>query len=324
MSIQSEELQFYRSAAVSDASTNGGRMGSAEVADSVKNNIFPDPSQSERESGLTRYRKIYVKVENADELSLANAMIHLTQPSSGEDRVALIEGTQRDTQSELSDPREYGCGYLQADVTAGDSSFTVTLETADDLIQSGDTVWIGDDANEEYFSDVTVERSDTDVTVTLAEDDQLANGYAAGAGCAAAVFAPGDLEPSSSDWSAASDAGTYDTDSSPLELSNLGTVEDDWTISFTSSSAFSVSGTYTGDLASGTIEAEYAPGNADAGEPYFTLPAAGWGGTWTSGDSITFSTHPAALPFWLKQVVPAGAAADGAVTFGLRIAGESA
>ncbi len=314
MSIQAEELQFYRSATVSDGSLNGGRMGSASIADSVKNNIFPDPTQSERESGLTRYRKVFVAVENADDLSLNNAYVHLT----------LLEGTQRDTQGELSNPREYGCGTLKTAVAAGAASFTLVLETAADLIQSGDTVWIGDDSNEEYFSDVTVERTDTDVTVTLAADDQLANDYAADESSAAAVFAPGDLEPVLSDWTVSSDAGTYDDENSPLELSNLGTVEDDWTITFTGSSAFDVAGTYTGDLASGSIGSDYAPGNADAGEPYFTLPMAGWSGSWASGDTITFSTQPAAAAFWLKQVVPAGAAANGAVTFGLRIAGESA
>ena len=223
MSIQAEELQFYRSATVSDGSLNGGRMGSASIADSVKNNIFPDPTQSERESGLTRYRKVFVAVENADDLSLNNAYVHLTQQSSGEDRVTLLEGTQRDTQGELSNPREYGCGTLKTAVAAGAASFTLVLETAADLIQSGDTVWIGDDSNEEYFSDVTVERTDTDVTVTLAADDQLANDYAADESSAAAVFAPGDLEPVLSDWTVSSDAGTYDDENSPLELSNLGT-----------------------------------------------------------------------------------------------------
>ena len=324
MSIQTGELLFYRSATVSDAGANGGRLGSAEVADSMKNNIFPDPTQSERENGVTRYRKVFVKVANADDLVLGNAMIHLTQQSSGEDLVTLIEGTQRDTQAGLSDPREYGCGSLKTDVAAGDTFFVVVLESAADLIRSGDTVWIGDDVNEEYFADVTVERTDTDVTVTLAADDQLANAYAADDAGAAAVFVFGDLEPASSDWSVTSDAGTFDTDSSPLEVNNLGTVEDDWTITFESSDAFSVSGVYTGDLASGSIEADYEPGNTDAGTPYFSLPMAGWGGTWASGDVLSFSTHPASLPFWLKQVVPAGAAASGAVTFALRIAGESA
>ncbi len=324
MSIQAEELQFYRSATVSDGSLNGGRMGSATIADAVKNNIFPDPTQSERESGLTRYRKVFVAVENADDLCLGNGCVHLTQQSSGEDRVTLIEGTQRDTQAELSDPREYGCGTLKTAAAAGDGSFTVELETAADLIQSGDTVWIGDGSNEEYFYDVTVERTDSEVTVTLAIDDQLANDYAADDACAAAVFVPGDLEPGSSDWSASSDSGTYDTENSPLELNNLGCVEDDWTLTFTSSSAFDVSGAYTGKLASGSISADYAPSNADAGEAYFTLPMAGWGGSWVSGDVVTFSTYPAAAAFWLKQVVPAGAAANGAVTFGLRLAGESA
>lgn len=323
MSILAAELQFYRSVTVADGGANGGRLGSARIADSVKNNIFPDPTQDERENGLTRYRKVFVKVENADDLALGNARVHLTRQTNGEDRVTLLEGTQRDTQAELSG-RHYGCGVLKADAAAGAASFTVVLETAADLIRSGDTVWIGDGGNEEYFSDVTVARSDTDATVTLAPGDQLANAYAAGVASAASVLDVGDLEPAVGDWTATSAAGTYDLENSPPGLGNLGTEEDDWTVTFTSSSAFSVAGAFAGSLASGSIGADYAPNNSAVGEPYFTLPMAGWGGTWQSGDTVTFSTHPAAAALWLQQVVPAGAAANGAVTFALRIAGESA
>lgn len=324
MSIQTAELRFYRSTTVTDGDLNGGRMGSAQIADSVKNNIFPDPTQNEREAGLTRYRKVFVNVENADNLALSNARLHLTRQTNGEDRVTLLPGTQRDIQAELSGPREYGCGALKADAPAGASSFTVELETAGDLIRNGDTVWIGDGSNEEYFSGVTASRADTEITVTLADGDQLANAYAAANASAAAVFSPGDLAAVGDGWTIDSAAGTYDAAGSPLQLGNLGTVEDDWTLTFTDSTAFTVSGAYTGDLASGHIGADYAPGNAAMDAAYFTLPMAGWSGSWQSGDTMSFSTHPAAAAIWLKQVVPAGTAANGAVSFGIRITGESA
>jgi hypothetical protein len=38
----------------------------------------------------------------------------------------------------------------------------------------------------------------------------------------------------------------------------------------------------------------------------FTLRAAGWGGTWAAGNTITFHLHPSAQGIWLKEVVPAG------------------
>jgi len=42
-------------------------------------------------------------------------------------------------------------------------------------------------------------------------------------------------------------------------------------------------------------------------KPYFTIPAAAWGGTWANGETVTFITHPASIPIWEKRVIPAGA-----------------
>jgi hypothetical protein len=38
------------------------------------------------------------------------------------------------------------------------------------------------------------------------------------------------------------------------------------------------------------------------------MQSAGFGGTFLAGDLITFTTHPAAVPIWLRRDVPAGAA----------------
>ena len=73
-------------------------------------------------------------------------------------------------------------------------------------------------------------------------------------------------------------------------------------------SDFAVAGDTLGSVGSGNIASNFAPTNPDFGAPYFTLPSAIWGGAWASGETFTFQTHPAALPLWLKRVVPAGAA----------------
>jgi hypothetical protein len=329
MSIQSSEILFYKSEMVTDTGANGGRMGpraTALIATGVKNNLFPDPSQAERASGKTRLRKVFCAVENAENLALTNAAAHLTRTTGADDFVTLFLAGQRETQAEIGAPREYGAAVLAAPVTAGDTSMQVTLEDADlDVFQDGDSIWIGDGSNEEYFHDVTISGSAPDLTVTLAAGDQFANSFAtSGAFVASLLPHPDtDLESGASDWIESSSAGTYDEGSHPLELENIGSVEDDWTLTFTTASAFVVEGVYSGALASGAIGADYAPANPEGGA-FFTLRASGWAGTWAPGDTITFGTHPAAWPVWLKQVVPEGAASASSAGTGLRLRGESA
>lgn len=329
MSIQASEILFYKSAMVTDTGANGGRMGAratARIASGVKNNLFPDPSQAERASGKTRLRKVFCAVENAEDLALTNAAAHLTRTTGADDFVTLFHAGQRETQAGIGTPREYGAAALAAPVNAGDSSMQITVEDADlDVFRSGDAVWIGDGSNEEYFQDVTVSGSAPDLTVTLAAGDQLANAYAQGQAFVASLLPhpDTDLQAGASHWTESSSAGTYDEGAHPLELRNIGCVEDDWTLTFTTASAFVVEGVYSGALASGSIGADYAPANPEGGV-YFTLRASGWAGTWAPGDTITFSTHPAAWPVWLKQVVPAGAASASSAGTGLRLRGESA
>lgn len=329
MSIQSSEILFYKSEMVTDTGANGGRMGpraTARIATGVKNNLFPDPSQAERAGGKTRLRKVFCAIENAENLALTNAAAHLTRTTGADDFVTLFAGGRRETQAGINTPREYGAAVLAAAVNAGDNSMQISLEDADlDVFQSGDSLWIGDGSNEEYFHDVTISGSAPNLTVTLASGDQLANAYAQGQTFVAGLLPhpDTDLESGVSDWTENGGAGTYDEGAHPLELENIGSVEDDWTITFTTASAFVVEGVYSGALASGSIGADYAPANP-AGGVFFTLRASGWAGTWAPGDTVTFSTHPAAWPVWLKQVVPAGAASASSAGTGLRLRGESA
>jgi hypothetical protein len=66
-----------------------------------------------------------------------------------------------------------------------------------------------------------------------------------------------------------------------------GSVAGNWTLTFTSSTTFSLIGP-TSNL--GSINSDFAPWNALAGGAYFTIPVACWIGTFATGDRITFST----------------------------------
>lgn len=115
------------------------------------------------------------------------------------------------------------------------------------------------------------------------------------------------LRPTLTDVSVVSGTGgTFDN--TDVTLGNLGTVEDTWTLTFSSATNFSCSGLYEGSVGTGTISSIFAPinNNEGGGSSYFSIAVAAWGGTFASGDTVTFKTRPAAFPFWVKQVVPAG------------------
>lgn len=140
-------------------------------------------------------------------------------------------------------------------------------------------------------------------TVQLA--GQVATAHTTSAHGCACVYAA-EVAPAVLDWAETSTAGSYDEGAYPLDLDNRGTVFETWTLTFTSETAFSVAGATAGSIGSGTRATDFSPTNPKTGTPYFTLNAAGWGGGWVAGDTIVFGTNPAAVPVWIKQVVPAG------------------
>ena len=152
-------------------------------------------------------------------------------------------------------------------------------------------------------------------TVELASGSSVSGTYATANSYGAGCVDGGTVEPSSENWSETSPSGSYDEASYPPVLYNDGTEEDSWTITFTSASAFSCSGANAGSVGTGDITTDFSPTNPDTGQPYFTIDKDGWGGSWASGDTVEFDTHPSALPLWLKEVVPAGTSQEAYNTF---------
>jgi len=327
MAISSSELKWFKSLTVGDTSANGGKMSANESVSNIKNNVFPDVTEAERTAGKTRYRKLFAKVANDDDDTLFSGKIHATEHTPSNDYIVMFAATQVDTQADITgSERLYGGGGLTSDVSAGATAFDVTVEdTSLILFITADTVWIGDGTNEEYFENVTISKTGTTVTITLDTGDQLANSYTvAGGAVGASVYEPGDILGSYDNWAETSSAGTYDESANPPEIDNIGSIEETWTLTFTSATAFDCSGAAAGAVGSGNISGDFSPNNTDWTKPYFILRAAGWGGTWASGDTIVFQTHPAAQAMWFKEVVPAGSSAYSNNTFKTRIAGEAA
>lgn len=320
MPIIAAEIKMYRSAVVNDGGTNGGRMSNIIVTDNVKNNLWPDVSSSERAAGSTKYRKTFIKFENAAGLAAITPKVFLEDVTTGDDRMAFFAGThtQTDVQSGIGSPRLYGAGRLNANVSIGATSITVLVEAAADaLFLNGDTLRISDKTfvdsvtgNEEYITVTgTVTYAGNVATIPCSA---LVNAYTAAAPTkVSSVYAPGTIQPTVSAPVKTSVSGIFNlgnTGGNPIVEGPIGGVYDTWTLTFSSATAFSVTGTNTGSVGSGTTGSNFAPNNPAFSSPYFTIPSAAWTGTWATGNTVTFTTTPSAIPIWMKRVVPAAAA----------------
>ena len=314
MTILTSELKYYKSKSVSDLVTNGGRMSASQIITNIKNNIFPDVSELNREAGLVQYRKLFCKNANdAGEIFYASRL-HFQTITPGDDIVYMIEGTQRNTQDDLTGSEDkYGIGNLNANISASGTSLEVAAESSSyaDIFPDGCTIFISDGVNYEYHENVTLTSTIGNIVkLDLEALDVFVNSFTTANTIVAAVIESGDVEPTFDSWSeTVAGDGTYDTTGYPVVLNNIGAVDEDWTLTFTSATEFSLTGDTLGAVDTGDVNTIFSPTNTDFSKPYFVLNANGWSGTFASGDVITFTTHASSIPVIHVRVVPAGAAA---------------
>lgn len=100
-----------------------------------------------------------------------------------------------------------------------------------------------------------------------------------------------------------------------IAVSNIGSETERWAIVFTSATDFKLIGEKLGQIATGSTAAAFLPTNPATGQPYFNIPAAGWGTGWAVGNVLRFNTTGARAPFWLMRSISplATATTDGAV-----------
>jgi len=318
--IEATDIRPTKSQVVGDGSTNGGRLGTVAVGSGVVGSVFPDAGQAERTAGSTKYRKVFWHNRNASNETAYDFRLFVENYTPGGDEIVFFPGTQTDTQADITGSEAlYGCGQLNANADSGATSITVLVHDWAGLpiFRNGDTLRISNKATLDGVGDeefVTIHAS-TAITaagnvVTIPLATALVGSYTAAATRVASVYDYGDLAPTITDWTETSAAGTYDEGTYPVAGTNRGTIEQVWTITFTSATAFNVSGDTLGAMGSGTISANFAPSNTGAGAAYFTLDKNGWGGTWAPGDTLVFETHPAACPLWLLRDIPAVTAAQ--------------
>jgi hypothetical protein len=259
---------------------------------------------------------VFIKNENIAALAALSPRIFWENFTGGGDAFTFFPATQTDVQSALTgSERQYGCGKLNASVSAGATSITVLTEIAAlNYLRNGDTIRISDRAtinaagNAEYVV-ISGVPSYAGNIATIALATPLVNAYAAAATRVASIYLSSNIVAASPPVSKFTTAGTFNDALPGVVLDNRGVIYQNWTLTFTSSTAFGVVGDTLGSVGTGTTTVNFAPLNAFFSIPYFTIMAAAFGGTWATGETILFTTNPSNVPLWYRETVPAGTAA---------------
>jgi hypothetical protein len=336
MPILDNEIVWRPAALMSDVTPaqNGGRMALSQLVSGVKNNLFPDVSQSERTAGSTKWRKAFVHINSAQDTALLNVRLFLDALTPAGDFVIFHPGTQTDTEDQIAG-RPYGIGTLYAPVVGGAAQIQVACEhngqyatlqpfRIGDVLRVSDRPSTGGAGNEEWVSVTGIAYGTDFATVDISP--ALANSYATSNTLVSSVLERPSAVAGVTGVSVISAGGSFDSATvGNLVAHNKGAVEENWTLTFTSATTFTVSGNTVGILASpGSVSADYAPLNPATGTPYFTIKAIAWAGTFQTNDTVTFATQPAAIPIWYRRQVPAGTFSLANDFTSLAIHGESA
>jgi hypothetical protein len=355
--------------------------------------LFPNVTGAERLTGITRYRKWFLKNENnllgLPNLTLYNSRAYIESISPGVDYYRLKAGTGTDVQSTADDYTGWaGVGILTTDIAGGTANFDIDAEYADGF-EDGAELVISDGTNREFIT--LTSKGWVSTTASLVTSG-VVNAYAraydtkqctthtvsqvgstlasyvsnyegklvrisAGPGVGqvrriasntttvltvtypfaveptadsyyeilktyvSQVVPLGDIVASTNGWTE-SGAGTYNEATYPVQVYPVGTIDQTWTITFTSAGVYNVSGSVVGTVVTGqTVTTDCKPINGSS--YYFNIRAAGWGGSWISPNTITFNTVGSYKGCWCKQVVSSGAETCGDNTWNIRTTGDS-
>lgn len=331
MAIQGSELIWRTSALASDTTPaqNGGRMAASVMVDNAANNLFPNVTQAQRLAGLVTWRKDFAHVASAEDVAFMSARLWINQATPGADWCTFSVGTQTDTQDTHS-AAHYGSATLLDAISAGATTLSLLPENmasataltpwrVGQKMRISNAAYDDDGATTTWATISAVAYAADRVNITIAAPG-AAVAHAAGTFVAGVWEAAGDIKASATTPVVTSSAGTCTTPSAH----NLGSVQQAYTLTFTSATAYTISGDTLGALGSGTTSSTTAPANPATSSPYFTLPSTAFGGTFVAGDTITFTTTPAAVPVWWRREVPANCPSLAGNVLSRAFTGESA
>lgn len=115
---------------------------------------------------------------------------------------------------------------------------------------------------------------------------------------------------------------TYNHALYPITVADRGALTERWAIRFTNTTSFEVIGEHVGIIAIGSTTTDCAPINPITNEPYFHIPALGWGSGWAAGNVLRINTVGAMYPVWVVRTVQQGPATVLDDAFTLLIRGD--
>jgi hypothetical protein len=93
-----------------------------------------------------------------------------------------------------------------------------------------------------------------------------------------------------------------------IAMNNAGGTTDRWALVFSSGTNFSLISERLGQIGAGNIASNFVPLNPLTSQPYFTVPASGWGTGWLPGNAVRFNTQGAHAGVWYGRCISPGAA----------------
>ena len=99
-------------------------------------------------------------------------------------------------------------------------------------------------------------------------------------------------------------------------------VTERWVLRFTGATAFQIIGEHLGLIGIGNTSTDCAPVNPASGQPYFTLPALGWGGGWATGNALRLNTIGAIAPVWVGRVIQQSQPTTDSDSFSILVRGD--
>ena len=186
MAISQSDLSLKQAENNTDLTTNGGWLTSAAVSTS----LFPDVTGAERTSGITRYRKIFLKNEQGNtsappdkyvELPLLNALAYFENITPADDRMSLKPGSVADTQAEAATYTGWaGVGYLYTDtLTVATTNCQVEMEAngaSGEMFQVGGIACITNGLTKDFVTLTSVTYNGTRYTLQF-NNTPITNGY---------------------------------------------------------------------------------------------------------------------------------------------------
>ncbi len=342
------DIVYVNPVEVSNAGTNGGRMGTELITSGEVNNVIPHIDRATRSAGNLSdpiKRKIFCAVRPSILEGLLSTLTWLERVLDSGDFVTFHAGTQSDTQADLTgSERHYGYAFLKSDITVGDDRCIVTCKNALQVSGARQIFQVGDKirpstmqspaastGNEEFDLEIdSITTNGLDMTLILPSGVTFANSYLADdsgdLGFVVSYKEEGDVECSVSGYTVTL-AGTgdyaYNSGSYPVTPDPSGTVYDTVVCTWQNATTFEAIGQLSGiNYGNGTFSADFAPVDGDS-NIYFTLEAAGHSGTPEAGDEFEFDISPSSFSKWLYVWVPPSCAslANNKATF--VTAGES-